>query len=342
MGYCALFVLFIVAFFFSFFFNIIFCRFRWDTAWVTAVVPIWVVISIRVVVRVRVAVRIGVRGGLLYGHCRMYSHCRERSCGVDGRMYCWVCVRVWVVVQVGGVLIGVLSIMQGIPRMFIPRVVNSTGFSYKRKWTIVNNSRSWAYNHILDWHHLLNWYHILDCRRTTYTFLVFILFHVIWLLQSALDDLRRHLSRNGYPRGIISYNMNDVVNKHQNKPKDIITVPKKEIFIVLPYLGIQSKIVTQQLKSCIYKFYGCFNLKIIFRNTRRIKSFFPYKDKLNRSLKVPLTPKIFLSRQKGPFCSDHIGEKIIVVRFFLDFLWIFKRPRLLHVQCYNVSVSRGR
>ena len=36
--------------------------------------------------------------------------------------------------------------------------------------------------------------------------------------------------------------------------------------------------------------------------------------------KVPLTPKIFFSRQKGPFCSVHIGEKIIVVRFFLDFL----------------------
>ena len=56
-----------------------------------------------------------------------------------------------------------------------------------------------------------------------------------------------------------------------NKPS-IITVPKKEILIVLPYLGIQSKIVTRQLKPCIYKFYGCFNPTIIFRNTRRIKS----------------------------------------------------------------------
>ena len=80
-------------------------------------------------------------------------------------------------------------------------------------------------------------------------------------------------------------NMNDVVNKHRDKPKDIITVPKKEIFIVLPYLGIQSKIVTQQLKSRISKFYGCFNPKIIFRNTRRNKSFFPNKDRLGRSLK---------------------------------------------------------
>ena len=33
------------------------------------------------------------------------------------------------------------------------------------------------------------------------------------------------------------------------------------------------------------KFYCCINLKIIFRNTHRIKSFYPYKDKLNRSLK---------------------------------------------------------
>ena len=77
--------------------------------------------------------------------------------------------------------------------------------------------------------------------------------------------------------------MNDVVNK-QSKPKDpVTTVPKKEIFVVLPYLGIQSKIVTKQLKSCINRFYGCFSLKIIFRNTSRIKSFLPYKDRRSHS-----------------------------------------------------------
>ena len=104
------------------------------------------------------------------------------------------------------------------------------------------------------------------------------------LLQSALDDLKKLLSRNGYPPGIVTYNINDVINRHQNRPKDpVTTVPKKEIFIGLPYLGFQSKVIKQQLKSCIYKFYGCFDLKIIFRNTRR-HSFFPYKDRLNCSL----------------------------------------------------------
>ena len=53
-------------------------------------------------------------------------------------------------------------------------------------------------------------------------------------------------------------------------------------------------------------------------------------------LKVPLTPKFFLCRQKSPFCSDHIGEKIIVVRFFLDFLWIFKIRKI------RATVVHGR
>ena len=47
----------------------------------------------------------------------------------------------------------------------------------------------------------------------------------------------------------------------------------------------------------------------------------PYTCKhCEKCFKVPLTPKFFLSCQKSPFCPDYIGEKIIVVRFFLDFL----------------------
>ena len=69
--------------------------------------------------------------------------------------------------------------------------------------------------------------------------------------------------------------VNDVVTRNKNKPKDpITTVPKRDVCIVLPFLGLQNKIITKQLKSCIYKFYGCVNLKIIFRNTLRIKSLF--------------------------------------------------------------------
>ena len=84
---------------------------------------------------------------------------------------------------------------------------------------------------------------------------------------------------------VITFNINDVLNKSKNKPNNSVqaTVPKKDILIVLPYLGFHSNQVTKRLKSCVYNLYSFVNLKIIFQNTRRIKSFFPYKDRLNRS-----------------------------------------------------------
>ena len=44
-----------------------------------------------------------------------------------------------------------------------------------------------------------------------------------------------------------------------------------------------------------------------------VKSWLPNTLTHPCKLKVPLNPKFFLSRQKSPFCSDHIGEKIIVI-----------------------------
>ena len=84
------------------------------------------------------------------------------------------------------------------------------------------------------------------------------------------------------PQGIITYNINDVLNKPRSP---VSTVPKKDIIIRLPYLGLQSNQISQRLKSCVYNFYSFVNLKIIFQNNCRIKSFFPYKDRLNRSQK---------------------------------------------------------
>ena len=62
----------------------------------------------------------------------------------------------------------------------------------------------------------------------------------------------------------------------------VSTVPKKDS-ILLPYLGLQSNQVAKRLKSCVYKFYSCVNLKIVFQSTRCINSFFPYKGHINRS-----------------------------------------------------------
>ena len=104
------------------------------------------------------------------------------------------------------------------------------------------------------------------------------------LLQSALHDFRKLLLQNGYPQGIINYHINDVLNKNRHQQSNpVSTVPKKDIIILLLYLALQSNQVAKRLKSCVYKFYSCVNLKIVFQSTRCIKSFFPYKDRINRS-----------------------------------------------------------
>ena len=93
----------------------------------------------------------------------------------------------------------------------------------------------------------------------------------------------------GYPRSVINENVNynDVLHKHKDKPSQpTLTVPKKYVILVLPYLGLHSDAITRRLKSCVNKFYGFVNLRVVFRTlTRRIKSFFPYKDRFNRSQK---------------------------------------------------------
>ena len=59
--------------------------------------------------------------------------------------------------------------------------------------------------------------------------------------------------------------------------------PQKDIIILLPYTGLHSNQIAKRIKSCVNRFYSFVNVKVIFQNTRCIKSFFPYKDRINRS-----------------------------------------------------------
>jgi len=55
------------------------------------------------------------------------------------------------------------------------------------------------------------------------------------LLKSAVDDFKRLLLQNGYPQGVITFNINDVLNKTKKKPSDpLATVPKKMLLFYYP------------------------------------------------------------------------------------------------------------
>ena len=95
-------------------------------------------------------------------------------------------------------------------------------------------------------------------------------------------ELKRLLLQNGYPQGIITFNINDVLNK--NKPNEpVATVPKKDVIVLLPHTRLHSNLITKLTLMLIMSTLLLMLIKVIFQNTRRIKSFFPYKDRLNRS-----------------------------------------------------------
>ena len=108
---------------------------------------------------------------------------------------------------------------------------------------------------------------------------------VAFVVGILLGGAENVIAKNGFSSGAVNYNINNVNKTNQDYPTAMVPAwyPKKEIRLVLPYLGLQSKIITKQLKACINIFYGCNDLRVIFQNTHRIKSLFPYKDRLNRS-----------------------------------------------------------
>ena len=87
------------------------------------------------------------------------------------------------------------------------------------------------------------------------------------LLSSSLDELRKLFLQNGYPSGKLNYNINDVMNRQENRPEQPTnTVSKKKG--PLNSILLHSRILTKQLKACINKFYGCFD--VVFQSRARI------------------------------------------------------------------------
>ena len=143
---------------------------------------------------------------------------------------------------------------------------------------------------------------------------------------------------------VVNYNFNDLLHKHKDKPSQpTLTVPKKDVTLVLPYLGLHSDFITRRLKSCVNKFYGFVNLRVVFQNTRRIKSFFPYKDRFNRSQKSKIVYKASCWDYDGFYIGKTIKEDYMTERLSTSklSLKLVTPPLLLSIRFPLVTTSIG-
>ena len=110
-----------------------------------------------------------------------------------------------------------------------------------------------------------------------------------------VENLREILKKNSYPSGIIEQSIISVLNKVHVPKKVIPTVPKKELFIVFPYLGTIPSNLKGKLRTCFKNSLPQCSVKIILKSTNRLSSLFCFKDVIAKELQSYIVYK-FLYR----------------------------------------------
>ena len=104
------------------------------------------------------------------------------------------------------------------------------------------------------------------------------------ILDEQIRMTKQIFLKNSYPAEFIDQCINGYLTKKFSPP--LLTVKKKEVTIVLPYLGRLSLQIVKRLQWTVAKHlsYRC-NLRVIFKTQRRLRNCFSFKDKIPESLR---------------------------------------------------------
>ena len=92
--------------------------------------------------------------------------------------------------------------------------------------------------------------------------------------------LKEIVRKNAFPIKLVDNCIKNFLNKNFLNTPVTLTVKKKELFIVLPYLGNLSLALRTRLQNSINKNLPFCKIKVIFKSTTRLSNFFCFKDKV--------------------------------------------------------------
>ena len=103
-----------------------------------------------------------------------------------------------------------------------------------------------------------------------------------------LEVIRKLFNLNGFPSHMFDCIVRHFLdNTFQPKPS-ILTAPKKIIYFCLPFTGSHSLQIRTQINRLCNAAFPHLHIRFVFRSSTRISSFFPFKDKVPKFLRLVL------------------------------------------------------
>ena len=115
------------------------------------------------------------------------------------------------------------------------------------------------------------------------------------LFHLEVEKLREILKKNSYPSSIIEFSIRTFLNRLYVPKQVYSTAPKKELLIILPFLGTMSSNLKRKLQTSIRNSLPQCNIKVILKSRNHLSSLFRFKDVIPKELRSHLVYKVSCS-----------------------------------------------
>ena len=109
-----------------------------------------------------------------------------------------------------------------------------------------------------------------------------------------VEHLRIILKCNNYPVNVIDQCIKKFLDKLYVPKQIVSTVPKRDLLVVLPFLGTFSLNLRKRLYKSVSKSLPQCNIKVIFQSKNRLNNLFKFKDSILLYLRSHLIYKFQL------------------------------------------------
>ena len=94
-------------------------------------------------------------------------------------------------------------------------------------------------------------------------------------LKNETNFIRKYLWNNNFPDNFLDFRISKFFHNLDNQKEQISSAQKQRITMVCQFYGEKSKELNCKLRSVFSRYYPQFDLRLVFTNNFRIKSYFP-------------------------------------------------------------------